>query len=345
MNELEIKQYISQIKEFYCITDFKSEIINWKFNIKHDFGNEVTIGHPTNSHKGASLGDILAYSRLPEVLHQTYPNLKIYVPQHFYHVFEYNPHVAGIKNNLMRWGSLGTFGTTIQRTCNVWGVKCFDYLPKIYSLYKNNLESKTIIVGIRSNTAGQLKNIDFLQSEILKLKNNGYTLAQIGMKNDPIIPKMDKYYFNLSYNQLLYEFSKAYAFIGIQNSLYHVAKSIGLKVIGILPDHIDPYFIKLPFLTQCNHLEVEMFKPDSNEMYRVNNWIKKVKQDNKDPYSSHHVGWLAPDSCHLTTDFDNATIFCPSFNYNNLIKALNDEIYPYNNPILWDYYKYPDYWC
>ena len=83
-SETKEQELISKIKTFYKITDFKSEILDWKFKsdkvirLLND-STKIVIGHPQNSHKGSSLGDILPYTCLPEELHRCY-GIKCYIP-------------------------------------------------------------------------------------------------------------------------------------------------------------------------------------------------------------------------------------------------------------------------
>ena len=334
---------IQLIKDFYNIDDFTHDILNWSFN--SDFSNtEITIGHPKTSHKGLSLGDILPYTRLPYELKSKYPTLKVYVPEWFSKVFEHNPYIDGVKssNTCCRWGSLGPFGTTVQRTCNVWGIQTHFTTPIVYTSQSWIKTENKFIVCTRSKTGGRVKNLNYLQSEILKLKPK-YRLIQVGMKDDDIIPNLDEYYFNLSYDRLIEIFSKSKGYIGVQNSLYHLAKSLNLKIVGILPENVDPFFVKLPLLTQCNHLEIEMLPFSTTK--RVYSWINKIKSLNKNPDESHHIGWLYPDTPHLTMNLTSSTQFCPMVSYENIVKGLNDEIYPFNNPENYDYYTHADKWA
>ena len=336
MNNIQI------IKDFYNITNFSTDILNWSFESIFD-EPEITIGHPRNSHKGMSLGDILPYTRLPYELKQKYPKLKIYVPEWFRDVFKYNPFIDGIKpsSTCCRWGSLGPFGTTVQRTCNVWGIQTKFTSPIIYTKFPKPNQTNQIIICTRSKTGGRIKNVKYLQSEILKLKQQ-YRLVQVGMKEDDIIPNLDEYYFNLSYDRLIDVFLKSAGYVGVQNSLYHLARALDLKIVGILPENVDPFFVKLPFLTQCNHLEIEMLP--FNEAKRIHIWMHKIQSMNKNPDDSHHIGWLYPDTPHLTINLDLETQFCPSVTYENIMKSLNNEIYPFNNPEYYDYYTHMNKW-
>ena len=136
--------------------------------------------------------------------------------------------------------------------------------------------------------------------------------------------------------------SKFEYYVGVQNSIYHLAKAVGTKVIGILPENVNPRLVVLPFLTQINHLEIEMLK--ESQLHRVKRWKEKAKNILRiDPNESHHIGWLYPDSCHLTLR-DEGTFFCPSFTTENLAKAFDNYIFPFNESLLWDYYLYPDIW-
>lgn len=340
-----ITDLINIIKDFYCVTDFQKEILDWHFISKNAEkllnNNKIVIGHPIGSHKGSSLGDILPYTRLPEEIYKL-TNKKIYVPQHFYNVFKYNPYVIGIDNNLSMWGSLGTFGTTVQRTCNVWGIKTKYFSPKVYFEKDIVKKNKYIAIGLNSNAGGKLKNLKHISEILFQLKQDGFIIIQIATNKDQILPFIDEYYFNLSFKQLKQILASCDYYIGIHSSLYHVAKAVGTKIIGILPETEDTYFVKLPFLTQCNYLETEMLPIEQKQ--RMNIWMKQCRLNNKDPNNSHHVGWFYPDTPHLTMDKTKETQFVPYCSISNIYKAMNNEIYPYNNPILYDYYQYSNYW-
>ena len=340
MSETEF-DYINLIKDFYCITDFQTEILDWNFPLdKRLFDDSmIVIGHPTNSHKGMSLGDIIPYTRLPEEIYLKY-NKKVFIPYHFKDIFDGNPYIAGISNNLMKWGSLGTFGTTVQRTCNVWGIKTHYFSPKIYT--DDIKKQKQIVIGINSNAGGSLKNKNFLNIELLKLKNLGYKLIQLATDKDELLSNIDQYCFSLNFYQLKNIIAQSEYYIGMHSSLYHIAKGVGTNIIGVLPENEDTYFVKLPFLTQCNYREIEMLP--LIEKKRINIWKTKCKKDNKDPDSSHHIGWLYPDTPHLTMNPKYETIFVPKFNFDNILKAMNNQIYPFNNPKYYNYYQFKEYW-
>lgn len=341
----EIRKLIKELKDFYKISNFSTEIIFWKFDSDKiekllNKNQKIVIGHPINSHKGQSLGDILPYTRLPEEIYNKY-NIKCYVPKHFWNVFKYNPYVAGIDNNIIQWGSLGPFGTTVQRTCNVWGIKTKYFSPSLYHRPNKPIKNR-IAISVNSNTGGQIQDIKKINNIIQNLKPD-YELLQIGTNIDPILPGMDRYCFNLKFDQLVDCLSTANYYIGVQNSLYHLSKALGLKLIGILPENVDPFFVKLPFLTQCNDLETNMLP--LNEKIRMNNWMSFVIENNRDPNLSHHIGWLYPDTTHLTMrNKEESTKFCPEFTLSNLLLALKNKLYPYNESKLYDYYSNVDYW-
>lgn len=342
-----VSELINEIKDFYCISDFKKEIFEWSFqnSIIENLISEnqpIVIGHPIGSHKGSSLGDILPYTRIPEEIYNLY-GIKSYIPSHFKDVFKYNPYVAGIDDNLKVWGSLGPFGTTVQRTCNVWGLLTKEFSPSLYFTNCSKRQMKRqILISCNSKTGGQIKNLELITEVLFKLRKElKYHLIQVATNDDPIIPRLDQYYFNLSFDQLVDVLCSSEYYIGVQNSLYHLAKALNINVIGILPETIDPYFVKLPFLTQCNYLETNML--NSADLDRISKWKNKVIVDNKSPEDSHHIGWLYPDVTHLTMSSDG-TKFCPTFSLENLLLAVEDKLYPYANPILYDYYSNSEYW-
>ena len=94
MNENETLLYINELKNYWKIQNFKEEILNWEFKTENRNLNRLVIGHLKNSHKGISLGDILPYTKLPELLKNKYPSANIFVPDWFYPLFEYNPYIS-----------------------------------------------------------------------------------------------------------------------------------------------------------------------------------------------------------------------------------------------------------
>jgi hypothetical protein len=334
-----INSYINECKEFWQVTNFEEEIINWKFNASFPKNNIFNLGHPIGSHKGPSIGDILPYTRLPKLIKDSFPNSKITVPNHFECVFRYNPYVDDFDGSTSRWGSLGTWGTTIQRTCNVFGFNTFKFDPIMY--YPTNINSNTIIFSINSKTGGTFKNHKLLEDIIYDLKSKYYCI-QIGSETDYLLKNINEYILNLNNDALISIISKCGIYIGVQNSLYHLSKAIGLNVIGILPETIDPRLVILPFLTQINDKELEMLSEKDKE--RSKRWIQFLYQNtNIVPYDSHHIGWLYPDVIHLTENFIG-TNRCPSLTIENILLALDNKIYPFNNPIFWDFEKYKHYW-
>ena len=81
-----------------------------------------------------------------------------------------------------------------------------------------------------------------------------------------------------------------------------------------------------------------------NVTKRIHIWMHKIQSMNKNPDDSHHIGWLYPDTPHLTINLDLETQFCPSVTYENIMHALNGEIYPFNNPEYYDYYTHMNKW-
>ena len=316
LSENEITNYIKDLKYFWKVRDFKREILDWSFNTNLDLSsNNIVIGHPKTSHKGTSLGDILPYTRLPELLYEKY-KCNIFVPEWFYPLFKYNPYVTGIDNRVSRWGSLGTWGTTVQRTSNVLGCHTFNFRPIVYQKSKIN-------------------NLDLFEDIIKNLRDNGYYCIQLSLDNEYHIKSANSYIFNASLDTLIEILRSSFCYIGAQNSIYHLTKALGRKVIGILPENIDPFYVMLPLLTQTNHLELEMLSEEERE--RSNIWIKWMQLLGKDPNNSHHIGWLYPDSCHLTMNSSKVNSYrCPFASFENILKAINDDIYPFNDPRLWD---------
>lgn len=337
---IDIDKFINETKSFWKITNFKEEILDWKFNLNENIRKEYIIGHPLKSHKGTSVGDILPYTRLPEELKKKYPYSKVKVPSWFWPFFETNPNVDGINDSVYRWGSLGTWGTTVQRTTNVWGIRTFKFDPIIY-LKENEKQKKTILFCINSKTGGKIKNIKIFEDFVQYIRKEGYYCVQLALKDEDHVKGMNKYVFNLQKNKLIH-FAKHFEYyIGAQNSIYHLCKALGSKLIGILPENIDPEFIMLPLLTQINIREIEMLTKKEKERAKI--WENYIRSLGKDPNESHHCGWLYPDTPHLTSR-ENGTFRCPSSTVENIVKALNNEIYPFNDARLWDFENHTSLW-
>jgi len=332
-------ELIKQCKDFWKVIDFETEILNWKFESDPPKDLHFNIGHPIGSHKGESLGDMLPYTLLPELIKNKYPNSRISIPNWFKPIFEFNPYIDDYKWNPQRWGSLGTWGTSVQRTCNVWGLNTFNFAPKLY-YKKNKHKQKLLLFCVNSKTGGQLSNISLFETIIEELKSEFYCV-QLGMKTDPIIKTANEYAFNISSDNLISFMSQFDTYVGSQNSIYHLAKALELNIIGILPKNVYPELVVLPLLTQVNWLEIEMLTKE--ERHRCDRWNAFIKNKNINPNESHHIGWLYPDVVHLT-ERNDGTFRCPTLSIDVIKKALNNEIYPFNNDSLWNVDKYRSLW-
>lgn len=334
-----VNELIDECKKYYCVTDFKTEILDWKFTTNHPGNLHFNIGHPNGSHKGSSLGDMLPYTRLPEIIKSEYSTAIVSVPEEFKLVFESNPYVDNFNWSPTRWGSLGTWGTSVQRTCNVWGFKTFEYAPKIYN--QTIKIKKSLLFCVNSKTGGQIKNIELFENIIEELKSD-YYCVQLGMTNDPIIRTANEHAFNIKNINLVDFVSRFETYIGSQNSIYHLAKALGANIIGILPNNVYPQLVVLPLLTQINWLEIEMLTDD--ERKRSTKWRNYIKDDiGLNPDESHHIGWLYPDVIHLT-ERTTGTKRCPSLSVDTINQALINNIYPFNDEKLWNVDKYRSLW-
>ena len=337
LHENEIRKYNNETKQYWNVDNFNNQILNWRFS-KPIIQSEYVIGHPTNSHKGSSVGDILPYTRLPGIIKSKFPNSIVKVPEWFWTFFKDNPNVDGISNNLQRWGSLGTWGTTVQRTCNVWGFHTYDFAPIVYS---SRINKDAILICTMSKTGGKVQDISKFEDIVDELKSK-YYCVQLATSQDTLLKNVNEYVFNVSINNIISFISQFKIYIGAQNSIYHLSKALGLDVVGILPENIDPYYVMLPFFTQINHLEIEMLS--NQDKYRSHVWKDKIAKLGKNPNDSHHCGWLYPDTPHLTMNFDNSTNRCPSATPNNILLALDNLIYPFNDSRLWDVDIHRSYW-
>lgn len=330
--------YILETKAFYKILDFEEEILNWRFERDLSDHKYITIGHPINSHKGNCLGDKIAYTKLPELLKHKYPHMEIYCHEDFYDLFKFNPYVSGIRNDPFVWGSLGTWGNTIQRTCNVFGCHDFDFNPIIYVEKDIIPKEKSILICTRSKNGGIFKNYKLIDSILYSLREMGYYIVQLEVKNERHSPACHEYVFNADYDLLVNTIQHCEYYIGAPNSIYHLAKGLGRKVIGIIPeDMIDPFYVMLPLLTQTNYREIEMLSDNEKlRSVRFLNWLNTINQKNID-HNISHLGWLYPDIPHLSLHPSAVNYSrCPNLDLDNLLKAMNNQIYPFGNKTLWD---------
>ena len=106
------------------------------------------------SDRGTSFGDIIPYTRLPELLKIYYRGCKVFIPKWFIDVFQHNPYIDGTHDFDYKWGSMGTFGTTIQRCTNVWGLRTEDYTPKLFASPNIKKRKNPILFTLNSKTGG-----------------------------------------------------------------------------------------------------------------------------------------------------------------------------------------------
>ena len=340
LTEFEIKELIKETKNFWKVENFEEEILNWNFAVKHPNNLIFNIGHPIGSHKGPSLGDMLPYTILPELIKNKFGNdATVTIPKHFSPIFKYNSFIDDFDGPCVRWGSLGTWGNTVQRTCNVWGFHTFEFRPNIY--YFNGKKKGSILFTTNSKTGGRIGNLKNIEQVVEELKLK-YRCVQLLSKDDVRLSNVHEYVYNISDFDNLIEFVASFeVYIGAQNSIYHLAKALDLQVIGILPENVSVDLMILPLLTQVNHLELEMLTDKERE--RSERWKNWIKSKDRDFNSSHHAGWLYPDSVHLTSK-EVGTDRIPSVSVDNILLALDNKIYPYNDDRLWDVDKHRELW-
>lgn len=335
--DYDINGLIRECKTFYNITDFETEILDWTFNSTFPEDLHFNIGHPNGSHKGESLGDKLPYTRLPELIKLKYPNSRVSAPNSFKYIFNNNKYIDDFDWVPARWGSLGTWGTSVQRTANVWGIQSFEFSPIIY--HDSIKTPNSILFCVNSKTGGQIQNLNLIEQLVEELKTRFYCV-QLASNLDPIIRSSNEIIFNST--DVIKLVSQFETYIGSQNSIYHLSKALNLNIIGILPNNIYPQLVVLPFLTQINHLELEMLTDFERTRSRL--WSKKITENyNIHPNESHHIGWLYPDCIHLT-ERNDGTFRCPTLSINTIQKALNKKIYPFNDDRLWDIKTYSNQW-
>lgn len=368
----DILHYINQTKDFWKVKNFQEEILDFEGfppHVPNDY--HFYIGHPEiavdyRSDRGTSFGDIIPYTRLPELLKIYYKGCKVFIPKWFIDVFQHNPYIDGTHNFDYKWGSMGTFGTTIQRCTNTWGLRTEDYTPKLFASPNIKKRKNTILFTLNSKTGGRFGDNDLLE-EVVGHLSKTYRCVQLGLSDDYLVKSADTHVLNVSRNKLIDFVAEFPIYIGAQSSIYHIAKGLGLKTIGILPEKqrlkeagsiqtifagFHPDYVQLPLLTVTNHMEVipcgekhfervKHFQPlFPNEPPNGGAGENSIAGYND---TINHLGWLYPDTSHLTMS-PLGTDRCPTLSKKTIDMALKDEIYPFNDDRLWDYYKYKDLW-
>jgi carbamoyltransferase len=377
LNKEQALNYIKETKDFWKVTDFQSEILDFNPCEPHVPADlNFYIGHPEGSvdyrgHRGLSVGDVLPYTVLPKLLKETYADCKVFIPEWFNDIFQNNLYVDGNHSHDYKWGSMGTFGTTVQRCANVWGLKSNKYAPKLYPSSHIKKRENTILFTINSKTGGRVTNVDLFE-EIIEHLSKQYTCVQLGLSDDYMVKSASQNILNVSRNKLVDFVAEFPIYIGAQSSIYHIAKGLGLKVVGILPDiqklgddgdeapiyaGIGAEAIMLPLLTTTAPLEVEpcdekywnrakLLNPFFPNLPPYSEWPAVWPEWNDPILLNHnisHIGWLYPDTPHLTVG-NEGTSRCPTLSVDTIDKALNGEIYPFNDDRLWDYYTHSDLW-
>mgnify|MGYP003111082481 FL=1 len=370
--DVDILHYINQTKEFWKVTDFQKEILDFEGFTPHIPDDlNFYIGHPEmavdyRSDRGTSFGDIIPYTRLPELLKIYYRGCKVFIPKWFIDVFQHNPYIDGTHDFDYKWGSMGTFGTTIQRCTNVWGLRTEDYTPKLFASPNIKKRKNTILFTLNSKTGGRFGDNDLLE-EVVEHLGKKYHCVQLGLSDDYLVKSAHKHVLNISRNKLIDFVAEFPIYIGAQSSIYHIAKGLGLKTIGILPEKqrlkeagsvqtifggFHPDYVQLPLLTVTNTMEVV---PCGEEHFERAKYFQPMFP-NQPPNGGAgensiagyndtiaHLGWLYPDTPHLTMS-PLGTERCPTLSKETIDMALNDEIYPFNDDRLWDYYKHKELW-
>ena len=377
LNKEQALNYIKETKDFWKVTDFQSEILDFNPCEPHVPADlNFYIGHPEGSvdyrgHRGLSVGDVLPYTVLPKLLKETYADCKVFIPEWFNDIFQNNLYVDGNHSYDYKWGSMGTFGTTVQRCANVWGLKSNKYAPKLYPSSHIKKRENTILFTINSKTGGRVTNVDLFE-EIIEHLSKQYTCVQMGLSDDYMVKSASQNILNVSRDKLVDFVAEFPIYIGAQSSIYHIAKGLGLKVVGILPDiqklgddgdeapiyaGIGAEAVMLPLLTTTAPLEVEpcdekywnrakLLNPFFPNLPPYSEWPAVWPEWNDPILLNHnisHIGWLYPDTPHLTVG-NEGTSRCPTLSVDTIDKALNGEIYPFNDDRLWDYYTHSDLW-
>ena len=77
---------IDKILDFWCVEDFRRDILDWKSNREFVTKDRYTIGHPPE--KGHGLGDRLSCTLLPSLIKQKNPSANVLVNANFKSCFE-----------------------------------------------------------------------------------------------------------------------------------------------------------------------------------------------------------------------------------------------------------------
>ena len=365
-NFLELYDYIDETKSFWKVDDFKKEIIDFEHpNVHIPDAWEFFIGHPETSvpyrpDRGVSFGDCIPYTRLPELIKMYYGwrGAKVFIPEWFIDVFQHNPYVDGTHEFDYKWGSMGTFGTTIQRCSNAWGLTSPFYTPKLYASAHIKKRENSILFTLNSKTGGRVTQNETLE-KIVKHLTKKYRVVQLALSDDYLVKSANQHVLNVSRDKLIDFVAEFPIYIGAQNSVYHIAKGLGLKMVGILPKKqmigeklagLHSEKVVLPLLTVTNSSEVTPY----DEKYwsrakKFNPFFPKeyedgdVSSDKAYNDTIAHLGWLYPDTPHLTLDEDGSPR-CPTLSEKTIDMALEDKIYPFNDSRLWDYYEHTELW-
>lgn len=355
MEERIVKDYIKEVKEFYCVNNFREEILEWKFGDFEDNNQGLVfhLGHPEDSHKGKGIGDTLAYSRLPQLIKKIRLDSFITMPKYFEPFYRHDPNVDDFQNKFSKWGSLGTWGTTFQRACNVWNIQNLNPFPEIYLSKSEKLKLEMykksgiplVIIATGSVTGDKIskEGIKIIREVVEDKFDGNVRIEQIGLTGDSVVGGAAHYHFDVpDYRNLIHLVARADLYIGPHNGLSHIAKATGVKSIVILTQNIPTDIVYLPYLTQTNILETEMLR--GRDIERKNKFIEKCERTGVNLDWSGELGWLYPDNQHLT-DSPEGTERCPELDYDNMFAALCEELYPFKDERLWNIEKYKDLWC
>jgi hypothetical protein len=297
MNGLNIKDYIIS---FYSKKNSYKPVLHEKINTNHVFSFNVGVGDMV------ILNSILFNNK------NEFSNKNIFSPSpHFEQVGLFNKYFKFNKfdNNsrecvrmeLLEFYNLGG-GHLIDRIRNGLNMPRLQKPQGFLVTDRNKIKNKIGICLSTGKSAFALSGINKNPRQIYSCNleiikkfiadySNKYSFVEFGNES---LNLGCQDFCNKSIAESISELSTCEYFIGLNSGFMNLAACFDIKSIIILNIPIDAHSIVLPCL-------VDVDVPDLN--------------------------WLYPQNVHLHQDSESLT--CPIFNRENLLKALNGEVYPY----------------
>lgn len=260
------------------------------------------------------LGDAMSLTILPFAGHLVNKKINIYsFSPHFATLIKFNPYYKeDLNKSFVRAEMLqgyydcgnGHFFQRLQRACGLNPL----IKPKGFLLvnHKHTIKNKIILhFNVGAHAAVQKRTVhprarefypehkECFQKWILNNQNN-YQFVEVGTEFSNLKGVENKV--SLSLEETILEMATGEYYIGLHSGVMHIAAALGLKSIMIINfPHAD-----------------ELYLPALKDL----------------PISD--LDWLYPQNVHLTEEDSNNELV-PVFNYENITKAINGEIYPFWN--------------